>query len=69
MPIVVRWEKPTTGNYAGILVKFNNVNFAHMTSKSSSSYPSRNIPQENGAIASGRCELGIVVGPGKVRRC
>lgn len=53
MPIAVgQQEKHTTGNHAPILVELDDMNFAHMTGKSSSSYPSRNIPQENGAITS-----------------
>lgn len=58
-------EAHTTSNHARILIELDDMNFAHMTCKSSSSNTSRNIPQENGAIASGRCKLGIIVGPGK----
>jgi len=60
-------ETHTTCKYTRILVELDNVNLSHMTCKSSSGNTSRDIPQENGAIASRRRELGIVVGPCKVR--
>jgi hypothetical protein len=51
----------TTCENRRVLIKFNNMNLPHMTCKSSRGHTSRDIPQEDGAIAATRSKFAVIM--------